>query len=331
MEKPKKTGLEKAIVVYGPTATGKSDLAVLLAKKFNGEIISADSRQVYKGLDLGTGKITKKEMQGVPHYMLDVINPKKIYTADKFAKQALKIANDIISRGKVPIICGGTGMYIDALVNGVEFPNVEPDFELRKKLSTETTENLYNKLIKLDQNRADQLKNDGGGQFNKVRIIRAIEIALKLGAVPPLKNKENFEAVFIGLDFDDDTLKERILLRIKSRMKKGMLAEARNLHENGLSYKRMRALGLEYRHLADLLEDKISKLDFEKLLAQDIWHFVKRQRTWFKKREETIWIKPSITNFKKVENIVKKFLGTSISSIKTSVKTIDGKNRSRIN
>jgi len=328
LEVRKKLG--KIVVICGPTATGKSDLAVLIAKKFNGEVISADSRQVYKGLDLGSGKITKKEMQGVPHFMLDVADPKKIYTVDKFSKDALKIAQGILDTNKTPIICGGSGMYIDALVDGIQFPNVPIDKKLRKELSTFTTENLYEKLMSLDQNRADQLKNDGGGQFNKVRIIRSIEIATKIGAVPPLISKANFDAIFIGLDFDDKTIKDRILLRIRSRMKKGMLAEARNLHKNGLKYKRMHELGLEYGHLASLLEGKISKEEFENALALDIWHFVKRQRTWFKRRSEILWFKPSKTNFKKIENTVKKFLDHKNKG-EEDIKITNGKKRSTIN
>ena len=304
----KSVSLPKAIIICGPTATGKSDLAVLLAKKFNGEVISADSRQVYKGLNLGSGKITKKEMMSVPHFMLDVVDPKKTYTADKFKTSALKISKEILKKNKIPIICGGTGMYIDALVEGIEFPQVKPNKELRKELSTYTTENLYEKLISIDNNRAEQLKNDGGGQFNRVRLIRSIEIATEIGSVPPKIQNKNFDAIYIGLDFDDETLKNRIKKRIDIRMKKGMLAEARNLHQKGLSYKRMRELGLEYRYLADLLDKKISKEEFNQGLAQDTWHFVKRQRTWFRKRQETLWFKPNKTNFKKIENIVKKFI-----------------------
>ena len=308
--------LPKAIIICGPTETGKSDLAVLLAKRFNGEIISADSRQVYKGLDLGSGKITKKEMQGVPHFMLDVADPKRTYTVDKFSKEALKISKEIIKKNKTPIICGGTGMYIDSLVEGVEFPQVKPNRKLRKELELLSTENLYQKLIKLDYNRSEQLKNNGGGQFNRVRLIRSIEIATEIGSVPPRISHKNFEAFYIGLDFDDKTLKEKIKLRIEYRMKKGMLNEARNLHKNGLSYKRMRELGLEYKYLADILENKITKEEFNQNLAQDTWHFAKRQRTWFKKRQDTLWFKPSKTTLKKIEILVKKF--------------INGKNRSTI-
>lgn len=312
--------LPKTIVICGPTATGKSDLAVLIAQKVNGEIISADSRQVYKNLDLGTGKITKKEMMRVPHYALDLIDAKRTYTVDKYSKDGLKFAKEIIKKNKTPIICGGTGMYIDALVNGTVFPQVKPNKTLRKELSTYSTENLYKKLISLDQNRANQLKNDNGGEFNRVRIIRSIEIATELGSVPQIEFHKNFNALFIGLDFDDKTLRDRILIRIRKRMKKGMLAEARNLHKNGLSFKRMRELGLEYRHLADLLENKIDKKEFEEKLALDIWHFVKRQRTWFKKNKEINWFVPNLENFNKAVKLSVQFLENK-----------NGQNRSTIN
>ena len=304
----KEENLDKVIVVCGPTATGKSDLAVMIAREFNGEVISADSRQVYKGLNLGSGKITKKEMMGIPHYMLDIEEPKRIYTVDKYSKEGLKIARNIIKRHKLPIICGGTGMYIDALVDGVVFPQVLPDKKLRKSLSVLSTSELFDKLKLLDKNRALQLTTDGGGQFNRVRLIRSIEIASKLGSVPPLVSHKNFNAIFIGLDFDDETIKKRILLRIKSRMKKGMMKEAVKLHNSGVSFKRMHEFGLEYGHMASVLEGTLSKDDFEEVLAKDIWQFVKRQRTWFNKRSNILWFTPNKTNFKKIERIVKKFI-----------------------
>ena len=173
------------------------------------------------------------------------------------------------------------------------------------------------------------LKNDGGGEFNRVRLIRSIEIAEKLGSVPPLVKNPNFEAIFIGLDFDDKTMKDRILLRIRARMKKGMLKEAERLHSEGVSFKRMHEFGLEYGHMASVLEGKIYKVEFEELLAKDIWQFVKRQRTWFKRRQEIVWIKPTPANFKKAESLVKKFLSVKVHSSKTNIK--NGKNRSTIN
>ncbi|MCX6747919.1 MAG: tRNA (adenosine(37)-N6)-dimethylallyltransferase MiaA, partial [Candidatus Nomurabacteria bacterium] len=178
----------KVIVILGATSTGKSDLAVLLATtifKKKAEIISADSRQVYKGLDLGTGKITKKEMRGIPHHLLDVVNPKKTFTVTEFKKLADKKIKQILVRGNVPILCGGTGFYIDTVVNNVVFPEVPPNEELRKKLEQKNKEELFEILEKLDQQRAKDIK-DKNELNNKVRLIRAIEIATSLGNVPKI-------------------------------------------------------------------------------------------------------------------------------------------------
>jgi tRNA dimethylallyltransferase len=146
--------MNNLLVILGPTATGKSDLAVEIAKKYNGEVISADSRQVYKGLDIGSGKITKKEMCGVKHYMLDVISPKSVFSVAQFKKKTEKIIADIHKRGKLPILCGGTGFYISTVVDGLTFPDVKANNVLRNKLEKQTTEKLFETLKKLDPERA---------------------------------------------------------------------------------------------------------------------------------------------------------------------------------
>ena len=181
----------KIIVILGQTATGKSDFAVQIAKRVlavsrvESEIISADSRQVYKDMDLGTGKITKKEMRGVPHHLLDVASPKKIFSVSDYQKLADKKIQEIFSRGHIPILCGGTGFYIDALVNGTVLPEVAPDKILRKKLDKKSTSELFKILKKLDINRAKSIDKN-----NRVRLIRAIEIAKTLGKVPKISNKD---------------------------------------------------------------------------------------------------------------------------------------------
>ena len=172
----------KIIVVLGQTVTGKSDLAVKVAKKINGEIISADSRQVYKGLDIGTGKITQKEMKGVPHHLLDVANPKRRFTVAQYQKLTISAIAEIVRRDKTPIICGGTGFYIDAITKGVVFPEVPPNLKLRKQLNTKSAIALFEVLKKLDPVRAKNIDPK-----NKVRLIRAIEIAKSLGKVPKIK------------------------------------------------------------------------------------------------------------------------------------------------
>ncbi len=278
----------KILVLLGPTATGKTSLSIELAKKYSGEIISADSRQVYTGLDLGTGKVTKKEMSSVPHHLLDVADAKKQFAVTDFVTLAEKAIADILSRGNLPIICGGTGLYIDMLINGTTLPEVPPNVELRKKLEKKTAEQLFEILKKLDSARAKTIDAQ-----NPVRLIRAIEIAKALGKVPKLKNiKPKYNTLKIGLDMGDMELKTRIMKRLKERLNAGMLREAINLHKKGLSWKRMEALGLEYREMAKLLTKKTTRVQFEEELAMDIWHYVKRQRTWFKRDETIVWINP---------------------------------------
>ncbi len=303
--KNNKQFLPKIIVVLGPTAVGKSDLAVDLALKLNGEVISADSRQVYAGLDIGTGKITKKEMKGVPHHLLDVAKPtaRKRYTANDFQRDAYIAIDDILTRGKVPIVCGGTGFYIQSLVDGILLPDVSPNPVLRKKLHEKTAPVLVKMLSKLDKKALERI--DGN---NKYRLIRAIEIAQVLGKVPALVRNPRYDALQIGLDIDDEILKEKVSKRIEVRVKKGMIKEAQRLHADGLSFKRMREFGLEYRHLADLLQKKITKEQFSEGLFIDIWKYVKKQRAWFRRDERIQWFKTTSGDFAKISAMAKKFI-----------------------
>lgn len=286
----------KIITIIGQTSTGKSDFAVEIAKLINGEIISADSRQVYKGMNLGTGKITKKEMKGIPHHLLDVISPRNIFSVNNFQKIANKKITEIINQGKIPIICGGTGFYIDSIVNGIAFPEVPPNKKLRKELVSKTTKELYEKLKTIDKNRAKTIDKN-----NPVRLIRAIEIAKALGKVP-LQNKVNgkYDIMKIGLTLPPEILKEKIKNRLLARLKKGMLNEIKNLHKNGLSWKRMEALGLEYRYGALYLQQKISKTDMIEKIKTESWHYAKRQKTWFKRDPNIIWIDPTKKSDKKL-------------------------------
>ncbi len=276
----------KIVVILGPTATGKSDFAVEMAKQIVGEIISADSRQVYIGLDIGSGKISKKEMKGVPHHLLDVVNPKKVFSVAEYKKLADKKIEEIISRGKIPIIVGGTGFYIDSVINDSQLPEVKPNKKLRSELSKLSTEELFKKLQKLDPRRAKEIDIK-----NPVRLIRAIEIAQTLGSVPKIKINPKYETIMVGLDFSDDELKERIEKRLISRFKNGMLAEAKKLHSQGLTFKRMEQLGLEYRYMALHLQGKITEKEMVEKLYSEIWKYAKRQRTWFKRNKDIIWVK----------------------------------------
>ncbi len=300
----------KIIAILGKTATGKSDLAVLIAKKWDGEVISADSRQIYRGLDLGTGKITKREMMGVPHHLLDIADSKKQFSVSEYKNLADKAIGEIISRGKIPIICGGTGLYIDAVLKNIVVPEVPPNKKLRKELERKTVPQLFVILKKLDSRRAKEIDAN-----NPRRLIRAIEIATALGKVPNLAVRPpSWDILKIGLDLKDDELKKRIHLRLLSRIKKGMVAEAKNLHKNGLSWKRLESLGLEYKYLSLYLQSKITKNEMLLGIEKETWQYAKRQATWFKRDKEIKWFRPN----EKVEILkeVGKFLKIDLSKRK---------------
>lgn len=291
----------KIIAVVGPTASGKSGLAVEIAKKYNGEVVSADSRQVYVGLNIGTGKITKKEMSGVPHHLLDVANPKNRFTVSLYKELADKAIANILNRGKLPIICGGTGFYIDAVVKNILLPNVPVNIKLREKLSKKTALQLFEQLKKLDEERALAI-----GQYNKIRLIRAIEIVKTLGKVPPIKTEPKYEVLSIGIKTEKDVLKEKIQVRLISRIKQGMINEAKKLHTAGLSWKRMKELGLEYRALAYHLTGELTKQEMIDLLNREIYQYARRQIQWFKRDQNIQWVE--INETEKIKTAINKFL-----------------------
>ena len=295
----------KVLVILGPTSSGKTALSIELAKKYGGEIVSADSRQVYRGMNLGTGKVTIEEMQNVPHHMLDVENPKKVYSVSDYVLGARACVDDIHAQGKLPIICGGTAFYIDAVLGKAQLPDVPPNPTLRKKLEPKSAPELFQMLAKLDPARAKNID-----PHNPVRLVRAIEIAKALGKVPPLKKTDSpYGVLQIGLDMPDEILKGRITLRLNERLKMGMLDEGRALHQKGLSFRRMRQLGLEYGAMADLLTHKVSREAFEMTLANDIWQYAKRQRVWWKRDKTIIWFDSSKkSTLQKSASIVRKFL-----------------------
>jgi len=290
----------KIVVVLGPTASGKSDLAVKLSKKYNGEIISADSRQIYKGMDIGTGKITKKEMKGVSHHLLDVASPKRQFSVAQYKKRALKAIDKIYKKGKIPIVCGGTGFYIQAVIDGLIIPAVKPDYKLRKELEKETTKKLYSKLKKLDSARAKTID-----KYNRRRLIRALEIILKTGKpVPKLKTQSSFNALMIGIKKPREELRKLIKNRLINRFKRGMISEVEKLRKAGLSWKKLEDFGLEYRYIALYLQGKLDRKKMIENLEKEILNYAKRQMTWSKRDKRIHWIK----NYQEAEKLVKNFL-----------------------
>lgn len=280
----------KVLVIVGPTASGKSDLAVELARKFNGEIISADSRQVYKGLDIGSGKITKKEMKGIPHHLLSIASPKSVFTAERFKRLGKAAIKKILAKNKLPIIAGGTGLYIDTLIYDLDFPKVPPDIGLRKRLEKLSTEKLFVKLVKLDKTSAKRID-----KHNRRRIIRAIEIVLNTGKPIPqldiLKKSSPYDLIKIGIKISPDKLKENIKRRLEKRLIVGMVREVRNLHKQGLSWKRLDDLGLEYRYISYYLRGLITYEEMKQKILSESYQYAKRQMTWFKRDPNIKWIK----------------------------------------
>jgi len=271
--------MQKLIIICGPTATGKSDAAVALAQEINGEIISADSRQVYNGLDIGSGKITQAEMHGTPHHLLDVADPRELFSVVQYKELSDAAIKDILVRGKTPIIVGGTGFYIDAIICDTVFPAVPPDHDLRKTLHEKPIEELQHMLHNLDPRRYELIDKK-----NRVRLVRAIEIATVLGSVPELaKQSPTYDIEWRYMDLPDEELKTRIHDRLIKRIEQGMIEEVARLHTEGLSWERLESFGLEYRYVAEYLQDKYEKVEMLAMLERAIWQYVKRQRTWFKK------------------------------------------------
>lgn len=341
----------KIIVIVGPTASGKSDLAIKLAKKFNGEIISADSRQVYRGMDIGTGKVPRDKKipraympskstppfnlflndptasptdfsdsmlrgiksdfsgtaaqntffsGGIRHWLLDVADPKQQFTVSDFQRLGRAVIADIISRGKIPIICGGTGFYVDSLVNNTALPQVPPNTKLRAQLEKKSISQLYAQLKKLDPRRAKTI--DGK---NKRRLVRALEIVLATDhPVPARRNGSPYEPLYMGISLPMEKLKQRIKKRVNAHLKRGMVAEVRRLYASDVSWKRLESFGLAYKIIPQYLHRKISLQEARNQLVRAEQHYAKRQMTWFKRNKSIAWV----SNKNQAMRLTKKFL-----------------------
>lgn len=276
----------RVIAVVGATASGKTSYAIELAKKINGEIISADSRLVYKGMDIGTAKPTIDEMQEIPHYMIDVVEPEYNYSVGLYVKEAKKHITDIISRGKVPIVVGGTGLYFRVLLENYDLPDVKPDYELRKELSSYSYEELLEMLTKLDEKAANSVeKND------KKKLIRYIEI-IKLAGKPldlvrGVKEKE-FNVEWVGLNFPREILYDRINKRVDLMIEQGLIDETKKLlQKHGRISNITDTIG--YREVLSYLDGELSLDDAKDKLKQNTRNYAKRQLTWFRKNEQINW------------------------------------------
>ncbi len=277
------------IIIVGPTASGKTSLSIEIAKRLGGEVISADSRQVYRGLDLGSGKVIPEEMQGVPHHLLDIADPMTVYNASDFVRDAKVAIDEIATRQHLPIIAGGTFYYIDSLLGRVSLPAVEPNDELRKELESLSTEELYSRLLALDPERAATID-----KANPRRLVRAIEVATTLGYVPVASSSSSpYRPYTIGITIDKETLHKNIYARIINRLEQGMVAEVEGLVANGVTHERLEGLGLEYRYISRYLRGLLTYETMIDELATKTRQFAKRQNTWLKRDPSIIWVNPA--------------------------------------
>lgn len=291
----------KIVNVVGTTASGKSDLAIELAKKFAGEVISADSRQVYINLDVGTAKVTKAEMQEIPHYLLDLLPPTQVYSVEDFKKDAEKAISAIIQQRKLPIIAGGTFYYTDALLGRVSTSSVPPNHNLRVELEEKTTEDLFKKLIAVEPRRASTID-----KHNRRRLIRALEITNAVGYVPEAtKTPSPYQVLTIGCIRSKEELLERFKVRIATWLDGSLEQEVRSLLASGVPEERLRELGFEYSLMLDYLQGSISKEDLPQKYLEKNWQYAKRQLTWLKRDETIQWYDPTD---KKIFEVVREFL-----------------------
>lgn len=298
----------ETIVVTGPTATGKTALAVKLAEYFNGEIVSVDSRQVFRHMDIGSGK-DLGEYGNVPYHLLDVVDPGEPYDLFTYLDQAKKALQDIAARGKMPLLCGGSTMYLDALLRGYELSGAAPDMELRNLLDQLSLEELNARLDELAPPDLDSFKD----RDNALRVRRAIENTLATGKACCVGNDDTLlkNSLVLGVYFPRQEVHQRVENRLDSRLAEGMIDEVKNLHEvYGVSWEVLERYGLEYRYVSLYLQGKLDYKSMRDQLLYSIRKFVKRQDIWFRKMErENIdihWVMRG--NFDEARSLVEKFL-----------------------
>lgn len=292
--------LLKLILILGPTASGKTETAVKLAGNLGGEIVSADSRQIYKEMNIGTAKPTKKELKGVPYHLIDIVSPKKDFNVAVYKKLAIKKIKEIQKKKRVPFLVGGTGLYIKAVVDNVGFPKVVPNKKLRKRLEGKTEKELFKIYKKLDPEGAKFIDKK-----NKRRLIRAIEVC-KLTGEPFWQNRKKQKPIFdvleIGIKINKSDLKKRVEERTKKMLELGLEKEAKKLFKEYGEIPLLKTIG--YQEFKDYFEGKITKEKVEELINIHTLQFIKRQMTWFKKDKKIIWLK----KLSQIEKTIKSFL-----------------------
>lgn len=305
----------KLIIVTGPTAVGKTDLSVALAKRINGEIISADSMQVYKHMNIGTAKITKEEMQGVPHFLIDELEPTEDFNVVLFQELALKYMKEIYERNHIPIIVGGTGFYIQAVLSDIDFKENDEDNSIRLELMQIAKEKgasyLHDMLRRIDEKSAETIHEN-----NVKRVIRAIEFYRQTGLKMSEHNEEQrqnespYDYQYFVLTNDRQVLYERIEQRIDKMLEAGLVDEVKSLVDAGLDKRYISMQGIGYKEIIDYLNGDISYEEAVYILKRDTRHFAKRQLTWFKREKDVIWM-----DYSEYDNDKNKILEAMIKKI----------------
>lgn len=286
----------KVIVIAGPTASGKTALSIELAKRINGEIISSDSMQIYKDMDIGTAKVTKEEQQHIKHYLIDFVSPNERYSVSEFKKDSEKAMEEILDKGKVPIVVGGTGLYIDSLIYGIEYPEMEFDeayrtFLLQQMETEEGLQSLYEQALQIDPEAMKRISAK-----DKKRIVRILEIYKSTG-----KNKTEQEKLsrlkgvrydykVFAIDMERKMLYERIDKRVEVMLEQGLVQEVKDLREKYSCFPTAMQ-GLGYKEVVEYLENKCTYEEMTEKIKQETRHYAKRQLTWFRKNKQTIWLK----------------------------------------
>ena len=284
----------KVIVICGPTASGKTGLSVKLAQTMNGEIVSCDSMQIYKDMNIGTAKVTKEEMQGIPHYLIDFVSPDKRYSVADFQNDSEKAISEIIAKGKTPIVVGGTGLYVDTLVYHIQYPEIETDLEYRKQLEEMIQEQglevAYEKAKEIDPQATEKISSN-----DQKRIMRILEIYHQTGKtktqleIESRREEPPYEYLVYAIDMDREKLYDRINQRVDSMINQGLIEEVKELLEK---YKEFPTAmqGLGYKEVVAYLKGDLTKEEMIETLKQETRRYAKRQLTWFRKNKEIKWI-----------------------------------------
>lgn len=285
---------EKVIVICGPTASGKTALSIELAKKIDGEVVSCDSMQIYKDMDIGTAKPTKEEMQGIKHYLIDFVLPDERYSVADYKKDAKKAIKEILEKGKTPIVVGGTGLYIDSLIYEIEYQDIKFDETYRKALEEQAEKNgldmLYEKAKKIDPKAIEKISRN-----DKKRILRILEIYHATGKNKTEQEQESrkkeveYDYKVYALDWDREKLYERINKRVDIMIEQGLIEEVRRIYKKYEKFPTAMQ-GLGYKEVVEYIEGNTTKEEMIEKIKQETRRYAKRQLTWFRKNKQTIWL-----------------------------------------